>query len=41
MITRKFRDRLKEHIIDIKYSKPSRAVTRLNLKQDINIDFVK
>lgn len=41
MTNRKFKDRLKEHIMDIKYSKSSTAQSRLNQKQDTDIDFCK
>lgn len=32
MTTKKFKDRLKEHMADTKYSKPSTALSKLNPK---------
>lgn len=41
MATRKFIIRLKEHITNIKNSKPSLGLSNINQKQDIDIDSVK
>lgn len=41
MTARKFKRNMKEHITDINYSKTSTALSKLNQKQNIGIDFKK